>query len=103
MTLSRIDLLVAQQSISGVGCFLFSEIPALHASFQSDELDLEAIQALMPESETELVGFENIELPIDLNLLLEVNLARYFGADVKDLNLRVGKQPDCANIASQTP
>jgi hypothetical protein len=101
--LSRIDLVAAQQDISGAGCFLFTETPALHARFQSDELDLDAIQSLMPESETDSVGFQDNDLPIDLNVLFEVNMARYSGADVKDLSLLVGKEPDCANIASQTP
>ena len=103
VNLSRINLTAVQQTLSGEGCFLFAEAPALHLRIQSQDLDVDAVQTLLPTSETESNGFEIDEPPIEINLLLEAKMAHYSGADVKDLRLLVGKEPDCAEITSQTP
>ena len=87
---NAIRLEVAGQVVQGQGCFMWKEMPDLRLMLESEQLDLDRFQALIPEG-----GGATEELPLDLSISLTVAQARLRGAEAFDSRVLIGSEPVC--------
>ena len=85
-----IRLELAGQVVHGDGCILWSGDPAVALMLKSDELDLDKLKTMVPESED-----ASAKLPLDLAISLAIGRARLNGVEAVDAKVVVGKEPAC--------
>ena len=94
--LIRLDPVTAAldgQALSGQGCIVLGESPALNLSLFADTLDLERLAAWIPEGPG---GAGEIpELPFELALEIDVAQAALPGANAQGVRVVIGRQAVC--------
>lgn len=90
LEMDAIRLEAAGQVASGKGCMVWADVPALKLILDSDELDLDKLQTLIPESKGEAVS-----LPVDIEISLSIAKARLEGAEAVDTKVIIGREPTC--------
>jgi len=88
MGATRIE--VAGQVVTGKGCMVWTDVPVVKLILNSDELDLDTLRPLIPESES-----EGVSLPVDLEISLSIAKTRLEGAEAVDTKVIIGREPTC--------
>jgi len=102
------------QILEGAGCFSMFVEPLLQLQLDTQVLDLDALQVLLPEQlmpaspvgeaglpQTNSSGFT--ELPFELNIRLSVQQLNWSGAIARKVELQLGAKPDCSLTADVIP
>lgn len=93
-SLADINAELAGQRIRGHGCFELGTPPVLNLLLSSEMLDFDLMSSALPQTAGE-GGMESFELPLELNLVLDVD--QFLGGDVRaeNVTLELGRQPTC--------
>jgi hypothetical protein len=95
------------QILEGAGCFSMLIEPLLQMQLDAQVLNLDALQALLPEqlmpanpaSEAGILQPDNpglTGLPVELNVRLTVQQLNWSGAIARVVKLQLGAEPDCS-------
>lgn len=90
LEMEAIKLEVAGQAATGKGCVVWADAPALKLILDSDELDLDKLQSLVPETKS-----EGMNLPVDLEIVFSIAKARFEVAEAVDMKVIIGREPTC--------
>ena len=92
------QLELAGQVITGKGCIGLAEKPVLNLMLESEELDLDKLYSLVPETEG-----ESSELAVEPAIHIQVGAARFSGAEATGVDVLIGGAPDCSLLSFPLP
>jgi hypothetical protein len=92
--MDEIQLTFGQQAVTGEGCLLTVDDPALHLVLSSEFIDLESLDSLLPDG-SEAPSEAPDDMPIDLNATLNVQELRAAGAIIRNAEFSLGHPIPC--------
>lgn len=103
-----VELNLDGQQLDGTGCFSTTGEPLLQLQLQAKQLDLDALQDLLPASlfpvgpdvdgdEVTLEVSEDSEFPLQLAVALSAAQLSWSGTTASSVRLLIGAEPDCAS------
>ena len=92
--LDEILLSFGDQEVTGMGCLLTDESRALHLSLNSEFIDIEALNSLLPDG-SGIGSDKQDDLPVDLNVELTIGEMHVAGAIVHDAEISLGQVAQC--------
>lgn len=93
-TLDEIQLTFGKQAVTGEGCLLTGDDPALHLTVSSEFIDLESLDSLLPAG-SGAPSEASADMPIDLNVILNVQELHAAGAIIRDAEFSLGHPIPC--------
>jgi hypothetical protein len=102
--LDPVKLSLDGQELLGSGCLSMAGDTLLQLQLRAGQLDLDAVQELLP-SELPLsvdaeAGSTEFDLPLELGIALEAAQATMSGVNARDVRLLLGREPDCTATMS---
>jgi hypothetical protein len=100
-----LELKLGEQQVAGKGCLEMLGGTKLHLELFAAQLDLDALQHLLPEGMAGPAGQtapNGLSAPFPLAVELRVDEARMGGAIARDVRLLLGDEPECSSGQDST-
>jgi len=94
LSFPEISASFGDQQTTGNGCFLAQETSSLHLLMTSDYIDVEKLDSLIP-GDSGMASGSGDDLAVELNLKLAVQEIHAAGAIARNVEISLGRQPDC--------